>query len=179
MEIWRDIKGYEGLYQVSNLGRVKSVERRVISNKSGGTRIVGGILSPWDNGHGHLVVSLSNGQKRKNHYVHRLAAEAFLYHPKNENYINHKDYNTRNNSVENLEWCTQKHNTEHSREHMRKPKSKCKASNTGEKYITRKTYHGRVRYRVQIKLLGCEKNFLTLDDAIRYKNEVMGNWQNQ
>jgi hypothetical protein len=137
------------------------------------------MLNPWDNGNGYLVVSLSNRQKRKNYYVHRLVAEAFLYHPKNENYINHKDYNKRNNHVDNLEWCTQKHNVDHSREHMRKPRSKCKPSNTGEKYISLKTYRGKARYRVQIKRMGCEKTFQRLGDAIRYRNEVTGNWQSQ
>ncbi len=179
MEEWRDIQGYEGLYDISDSGRVRSLYRRVINSKSGATRLARGkIMTPWDNGNGYKVVCLQKEGKRKNHYVHRLVAEAFLKHSENETYINHKDYNTHNNCADNLEWCTQQNNIKHSLEHMRKPKTKCLASNTGEKYISRKVLKsGAVIYRVTIK--GVEKRFKEFDDAIRYRNEVVERWQSQ
>lgn len=181
MEEWRDIQGYEGLYQVSNNGKVRSLDRRAVNHKNGTTRTVHGvIMNPWDNGCGYLVVGLHDRRNIKNHYVHRLVAEAFLARAENENFINHKDYNKHNNCVDNLEWCTQQHNVNHSLEHMRKPRSKCKPSNTGEKYISRRiTRGGSVRFRVNVPSLGIDKSFKELKDAICYRNEVMEKWQSQ
>ena len=121
-----------------------------------------------------MVVSLRKDGKRKNHYIHRLVAEAFIENPDNKPNVNHRDYNTKNNYVGNLEWCTQKENASHSAEHMKKPKSVCRITNTGEKYISQRTEHGKfIRYRVTIRPLGVDKWFKTLDDAIQYRNEVM------
>lgn len=97
-EEWRDIKGYEGKYQVSNLGRVKSLNY----NREK-------ILKPR-NSNGYLRVELHKKGKGKNCLVHRLVAEAFIENPNNYPIINHKDENPSNNIVSNLEWCTYKHN---------------------------------------------------------------------
>lgn len=97
MEEWRDIEGYEGLYQVSNLGRVKNV-------KTGKT------LKGRDNGRGYLLVGLCKNGKCHNHRVHRLVACAFIPNPNNLPEVNHKDENTGNNRVDNLEWCDRKYN---------------------------------------------------------------------
>ena len=181
MEEWRDIQGYEGLYQVSDQGRVKSLDRRAVNHKGGTTRIVHGVvMNPWDNGNGYLVVGLHNRRSVKNCYVHRLVAEAFLERTENEKYINHKDYNTHNNRVENLEWCTQEHNINHSIANMKKPKSKSRPSNTGEKYITRKTNRsGSFSFCVVVRQLGIDKSFKELHDAIQYRNEVIEKWRSQ
>lgn len=181
MEIWKDIKGYEGLYQISDLGNVKVISRRVINHRSGSTRLMREkLMNPFDNGHGYLVVSLRNGEKRKNHYVHRIVAEAFLVNQDNKPNINHKDYNTKNNVATNLEWCTQKENISHSVSHMRKPRAICKTSNTGEKYISKRLERGKhTVYRVYIKSISICKSFKTLEEAVRYRNEVMKSWQNQ
>lgn len=171
MEEWRDIKGYEGLYQVSDLGNVRSLDRRVVNHRSSSTRLCKGqLFSPFDNGNGYLVVSLSMGRKRKNHYVHRLVAEAFIDNPDNKPVINHLDYNTHNNNVTNLEWCTQVENVAHSIVNMRKPRSKCKPSNTGEKYISRRVKNGVVRYRAWD-----QRSFKTLEEAIAYRDGVIAN----
>ena len=181
MEIWKDVKGYEGLYQVSSLGRVKSLAKRVCNHRSGSTRqIQEHFITPTDNGNGYKIVGLTSKKTRKNKYVHRLVAEHFLVKPDCKNFVNHIDYDKSNNSASNLEWCTQKENVSHSISHLKKPKSVCRISNSGEKYIcTRIDHRKNIRYRVIIKSLGIEKVFKNLDDAVRYRNEVMEKWQNQ
>lgn len=102
-EIWRDIKDYEGLYQVSNYIRVKSLPRN-------GTILTESILKQRINKDGYRVVQFSKNGKIRNHFIHRLVAEAFLENPNNLPYINHKDENKLNNIPENLEWCDSKYN---------------------------------------------------------------------
>ena len=180
-EVWKDINGYEGLYQVSNLGRVKSLARRVRNHRCGATRLIQEqMLTPTDNGKGYKIVCLRNNRAKKNKYVHRLVAEHFLSNPMGKKYINHLDYDTSNNVVANLEWCTQLENIAYSVEHMRKPRTKCRPTNTGEKYITRRTHHGKyISFRVIIRSKGIDKNFKTLEEAVCFRNEVMQKWQNQ
>lgn len=105
-EIWKDVIGYEGLYQVSNLGNVMSL------------RSYGGncqrLMSPVGNGTGYLMVGLSKNKKQKHFLIHRLVAEAFIHNPENLDFVNHKDENKENNIVENLEWCTKPYNSEYS-----------------------------------------------------------------
>ena len=96
-EIWKDIEGYEGIYKISNLGNVKSLERTL-----------------W-NGHtyGYYTVRLSKDGKGKNHLLHRLLAVAFIPNPNNLPIINHKDGDKTNINLDNLEWSTYKDNNEH------------------------------------------------------------------
>lgn len=112
IEIWKNVVGYEGLYQVSNLGNVRSLDRIVFnkgSNKYCKTK--GKVLSiNKTNGRDYKVVSLSDGIKSKNYYTHRLVAIAFIKNTNNYDQINHKDENKSNNSVNNLEWCNCKYN---------------------------------------------------------------------
>ena len=98
-EIWKDIKDYEGHYQVSNLSRVKSI-------KFGKERI----LKPVTDRHGYLIVGLWKNNKQKTYKVHRLVAEAFIDNTDNLPQVNHKDENPLNNNVNNLEWCNSKYN---------------------------------------------------------------------
>lgn len=100
-EEWRDIKGYEGLYQISNLGRVKSLG----NNKSKKEKI----LKPRKTC-GYLNVVLSKEGKRNSYQVHRLVAQSFIPNLNNYKEINHKDENKSNNCIENLEWCTREYN---------------------------------------------------------------------
>lgn len=105
-EIWKDIKGYEGLYQVSNLGFVKSFDRFVSNGIKRGK-----ILRNKVNDSGYVVIILVGyDNKKKSHYLHRIVAETFIPNPQNLPVINHKDENKLNNHVSNLEWCTQKEN---------------------------------------------------------------------
>ena len=109
MEEWRPVVGYEGLYEVSNMGRVKSVERMKWNGK-GYQKIPERILKTIENIWGYLLVNLYQDGKMKSCSVHRLVATAFLPNPYNLPVINHRDENKQNNIVSNLEWCTYSHN---------------------------------------------------------------------
>ena len=120
-EVWKDIVGYEGLYQVSNLGRVKSLKRKVYAGRNRMRWQYERILSNnKTNGNGYIVVSLNKESKSKNKYVHRLVAEAFLENPNNYKYINHKDQNTFNNNANNLEFCTAQYNSTYRDAHIKR-----------------------------------------------------------
>lgn len=115
IEIWKDINGYEGLYQVSNLGRVKSFSKTV-NNYPNCTRVlpekirIGGVNKAL----GYRMLSLSKDGKTKQFFVHRLVAEAFVPNPNNYPMVNHKDEDKTNNNSSNLEWCTAKYNMAYS-----------------------------------------------------------------
>ena len=112
-EIWKPIKGYEGLYEVSNFGRIKSLKRLVKShNKWGECYIIINekILKTSDNKLGYLFVKLYKNNKTKTYYIHRLVAEHFIHNPNNLPEVNHKDECKSNNIYTNLEWCDRKYN---------------------------------------------------------------------
>lgn len=104
MEIWKDIKGYEGLYQISNLGRVKSLR------KQKGFYIREEVILKNRIDRGYLKVTLSKDNKLKYISVHRLIAEAFIPNPENKSFIDHINGNRADNRIENLRWVTQKEN---------------------------------------------------------------------
>lgn len=101
-EEWRPLVGYEGLYEVSNRGNMKSLNYRRTGKE--------GILKAVKDKDGYLRVQLWKDGKRKMYAVHRLVAQAFLPNPNNLPIINHKDENKQNNKVENLEWCNISYN---------------------------------------------------------------------
>lgn len=103
-EIWKDVKGYEGFYEVSNFGRVNSITRNGTS---------GGILKGNKNKCGYHMALLRRNGEVKNCTVHRLVALAFLKKVENKEIVNHIDGNKENNTVENLEWCDQSENQIH------------------------------------------------------------------
>lgn len=104
-EIWKDIKGYENLYQVSNYGNVRSLNHFRSTGK-GQCLQKGKILKPGIQNVGYKFVVLSKNGKTKGFRVHRLVAQTFIENPNNYPCINHKDENKLNNNVDNLEWCT-------------------------------------------------------------------------
>ncbi len=109
-EIWKDIDGYEGIYQISNLGRLKSLERKI----NYGNRILKEkiLKSPVAN-IGYCMVNLYKDNSRKLVLIHRLVAVAFIPNPKNKLEVNHIDSNKLNNKAENLEWATKRENLTH------------------------------------------------------------------
>ena len=112
-EIWKDIKGYEGLYQVSNLGNVKSLGRITYGGKYGTHKLKEKILKTTGTGKYYQVI-LRKNSKNKSFYIHRLVGIAFIDNINNYSDINHKDGNTHNNNLNNLEWCTRSDNIKHS-----------------------------------------------------------------
>src|SRR3990167_2906059 len=111
-ETWKDILGYEGLYQVSNLGRVKSLSKLKINGQF--THITKEkILININNKTGYLQVNLTRNTQ-KVFSVHRLVAQAFIPNPENKPQTNHKDGNKKNNHIDNLEWATVSENGIHS-----------------------------------------------------------------
>lgn len=101
-EVWKDIEGYEGLYQISNLGNIKSLKY----NKTETEKKI-----KLYNKRNYLQVALAQQGKIKWYSVHRLVAKAFIPNPNNYPCINHKDENKQNNCIDNLEWCTHKYNS--------------------------------------------------------------------
>lgn len=112
MEIWKPITGYEGLYSVSNLGNIKSLERVVPHGKSGTRRFPEKLKTPTDV-HGYLYCHLYKNNSSKRFAVHRLVAEAFIPNLDGKPEVNHKDGDKHNNCVENLEWATKSENMRH------------------------------------------------------------------
>lgn len=166
-EIWKDIKGYEGLYQVSNLGNVRSIDRIEVKMNCRGWKSPrkdkGKVLTPTDNGKGYRIVPLRKDGKKKNHYVHRLVAEAFC--DGQGDVVDHIDYDISNNRAENLRWCTQKENVIHSIPNMRKPKKPRE-----NKYI-RQRHKG--SYSVEISHKKIYKTFKSLEEARNFVKGVI------
>lgn len=99
-EEWKDIVGYEGIYQISNLGNVKSINKN-------------SIMKPSKLPKGYLQIGLTKNGKRKYTSIHRLVAKTFIPNPNNLPCVNHKDCNTSNNNISNLEWVTHKENNDY------------------------------------------------------------------
>ena len=110
MEEWRDIEDYKGLYQVSNMGRVKSLERTVWNGRGYYVTIHERILKPKKDRGGYLQVHLCKNGKAKFYTVHKLVATAFCENPEGYTVVNHIDEDKTNNNADNLEWCSRSYN---------------------------------------------------------------------
>lgn len=113
-EVWKDIKGYEGIYQVSNLGRVRSLDREITYPNGKIGLYKGKIIKLKMSKYGYIVFHFSVDNKKKALSVHRLVAQAFIPNPENKKCVNHLDCNRTNNKVSNLEWCTHQENVQYS-----------------------------------------------------------------
>lgn len=122
MEKWEDVIGYEGLYKVSNRGRVKSVDRI----DSMGRLHKGRILSIATQPNGYCFVNLWSNGRQSHNMVHRLVASAFIDNPYGYKEINHLNEDKSDNSAENLEWCTHKYNMNYGTGHKRSAKAQGK-----------------------------------------------------
>ena len=166
-EKWKDIKGYEGLYQVSNLGNIKSLNRT--TNIPNAKRIEKEKILKLNTRNGYYVINLRKNGKRISKQIHRLVAEAFIPNNDNKPFVNHKDFNRLNNNIENLEWCTQKENVNWSICNM-KHRHKTNYSSTGEQYIYYRKPTNRYRIVIDKKEY---KNCKTLQEAIDYRNKIL------
>ena len=154
---WKDINGFEGKYQISEDGRVRSIGR-VVKNKCGTMTVNERILKPWIDTWGYKNVCLYNNGKCQSKKVHRLIAEAFVP-PYSGEQVNHIDGDKLNNSIENLEWCTNDYNINygtarrrqakkirgipHTDEHKKKISESMKAYREKEKAENGYCYNGR------------------------------------
>ena len=110
MEEWKDIEGYEGLYQISNKGRVRSLERYVRGRGDSIQKVKGGIKSVYKMSDGYYGVTLNRNDKSSIKKIARLVAKAFIPNPNNLPQVNHKNELKDDNNVENLEWCDASYN---------------------------------------------------------------------
>ena len=121
-EIWKDVVGYEGLYQVSDRGNVSSIVRKdSIGRKCGGI-----ILRPIPDANGYIRVSLCKNGKVKKKLIHRLVLEAFVENPNNLPEVNHLDENKANNELSNLEWCDIRYNSNYGTRNERSAQARSK-----------------------------------------------------
>lgn len=165
-EIWRPVKDYEGLYEVSNYGRVRSLERDVYVKWYGGKskHIKGGLLKLTENTQGYYVCGLAKYGKNTQYKVHQIVAKAFIPNPLNLKDINHRDENPLNNCVENLEWCTKAYNNAYGKRGKR-------AGKTNQKPILQYSLEGILLNRFES--LGEAANYLKNNFNINSKS-VMG-----
>jgi hypothetical protein len=113
MEVFKDIQGYEGYYQISNFGRVKTLARTYINGKGGLCKVKEAIKAPCLTPIGYVQITLYKDGVGLTHKMHRLVASHFIANPENKPEVNHKDGNKLNNHVTNLEWVTSKENIVH------------------------------------------------------------------
>lgn len=126
VEIWKPVMGYEGFYEISNLGRVRSLDRWRNAKNGSKSILKGKVMKNHYVDNGYIRILLNDGIEKKKHLIHRLVAKAFIPNPNNLPEVNHKDEDKSNNIVwinedgsidynkSNLEWCDDKYNTRYS-----------------------------------------------------------------
>ena len=157
IENWKPIKNYEGLYEVSDLGNIRSVTRKIIDKNNKIKIIKGRIHKLYATKSGYIAVSLYKNSKQKVYRVHRLVAEAFIPNPNNLPQVNHIDENKENNCINNLEWCTVSENALHK-------------TRKGERKILQYDRDGNfIKEWKSIKIASIELNisYSTLQDAVK------------
>lgn len=188
-EIWKDVKDYEGLYRISNLGRVKSLIQWNGNEYINNERIINGWVQNTRNGYKRKVVLLVKNNKRKQFKIHRLVAEVFIENPYNKPFINHIDGNPLNNNVTNLEWCTQSENVHHARKNKLRiyPQDnlnhseiieeylKTNASQVCKKYGITKTILYDILGKHNVKTHGNKKYSLDLEEVLKDFKQGMRN----
>ena len=134
-EIWRPVNGFEGYYEVSNLGRVRSIDRVVVDKNGRKQFKKGTILKYRADRQGYNVIALSVNRHYTNKCVHTLVAETFIPNPDNLPQVNHKDEVKSNNCVDNLEWCTAKYNANYGNRNKKVAETNIKNGNWNPEHI--------------------------------------------
>lgn len=150
IEIYKDVVGYEGLYQVSNLGNVKRISNYKCVNKK---YLDNYTLKPLDNGKGYYRIKLCKNNLSKRVMLHRIIAEAFIPNPNNYKTINHINGDKKDNRIENLEWCTQSQNVLHAFKNGLKVIPKGDTNKLSRKIIDTKTgeiYHSSLTLSIKL-----------------------------
>ena len=179
-EVWKDIINFEGYYQVSNLGKIRSLDRTIKCKRFGITYnkfMKGRILKPAIEGSGYNYVNLKKEGTTKNVKVHRMVAITFLNNVNNLLEVNHKDENKLNNNVNNLEWCTRSYNNTYGTKIERSVKNtdySKRTKNTDYKKIARKTSKLVGQYDLNNNLI---RKILTCDieKELNYNKKVVCN----
>lgn len=181
-EIWKDIKDFEGLYEISNTGKVRRKCKKVLRTNPKKISIKTyytykeKLLSLKDDKDGYKFVQLTKDKKVKNLRVHRLVAEAFIPNINNYNIVNHIDENKSNNNVDNLEWCTYKYNTNYGQGILRR------AISQGKPIIYNNTFYYSIGIAAKLNNIStsvifnkCKNNI----DNCRYATEKeIEDWKN-
>lgn len=146
MIIWKDVVGYEGYYEVSNTGLVRSVDRCVNSRWGSPKKLKGKLMKPYTNRYGYKMIVLTRLGKKRHQSIHQLVGKAFIENPESLETINHKDGNKLNNFVDNLEWSSFCDNHKHAisiglidSKGERNPKSKLTKTEVAEILYIHKT----------------------------------------
>lgn len=173
-EEWKPVIGYEGLYEVSNMGRVRSLPREVYVGGKTNICIRAGRVLKQGHAHGrhykYLLVCLCKDQQRSMKRVHRLVAEAFIPNPENLPMVNHKDENPSNNHVDNLEWCTAKYNSNYgtARERIKETRKK---NNSNKLMLLTRLENKSSMYPKSVAMIDNDgnvvKNYFSISDAAR------------
>ena len=153
-EIWKPIIGYENHYEISSIGRVRNVQR----NK---------LVKSYVSKKGYRRVQIAIDTIKKNYFVHRLVADAFIPNPEGKNVVNHKDFDRSNNSVDNLEWVTSQENAHYSMDHIVEARLKSTMSSTKHHNI----YPNGRHFQIRVRRYGREiinKTFPTLEQAVMF-----------
>jgi hypothetical protein len=163
---WRPIKGFEGLYEVSSEGQIKSLEK-VTSHWKGGSRILKEkILSSSDDKNGYKIIGLSNGYKSKTYKVHRIVADTFIENKLNKPTVNHINNIKSDNSVNNLEWNTFRENSCH------RSLSKNKTSNYSNIHFckTANKWIAQIQSELKKKMIGAfDSEEIAYNNLVKYK----------
>ena len=173
-EEWRDIKDYEGVYKVSDAGRIKSLERTLPRGRYNTTKVWKERIISQQIRNGYCVVYLNKKGKNKTFQVSRLVASAFVDGEEDKLIVNHIDEDKLNNVASNLEWCTQHENVNHSIERLRNSRR----SNTGERYISfckkSKMFVLQIRRSEKSELTFYHKStYKTLEEAKKQKDLIL------
>ena len=166
LEVWKDISGYEGHYQVSNIGRVKSLARVVECRKDVFINKKEKFLSDWNCGKGYRKIKLSKDGIEKSIRVHRLVAETFLGNPEAKSEVNHINGIKDDNRIENLEWCTSSENTIHALNN--KLKISQKGSEHGMSKLTEKDV-------LEIREIGRSKGLKEVSKIFKVSESLISN----